>query len=214
MIRARGMGPAAGALLLAWGLAACDGAPAVSPPVPSGLSTMPAATPSPAVASPGLEAGSSLLPLPGAAPGVPAPSFRGPLTPGPATAAPSGPTVVGSVYYATLTPGTCLDTTRMTGVITYVDVIDCASPHDGEVYAVVPTTATTWPGDQAMAAEADAACAARFTAFAGVPVGESRLDFYYLYPLQPSFEQEGHRSIICIAHSREPVRGPLKNAAD
>jgi len=42
-----------------------------------------------------------------------------------------------------------------------VDVVDCTTPHDGQVYAQVPLDFTDFPGDAQLSSAADSACSAQ-----------------------------------------------------
>jgi hypothetical protein len=44
-----------------------------------------------------------------------------------------------------------------------VDVVDCATPHDGQVYAKVPLNFADYPGDAALSSAADTGCGAQDT---------------------------------------------------
>ena len=81
-------------------------------------------------------------------------------------------------------------------------VVDCAQPHQHEVYAVVrdpdPPDAP-FPGDAAMTSFADDRCLSAFEAASGVAYTESNLDFAPV-AIDETAWRNGDRSIICAAH--------------
>jgi hypothetical protein len=79
-------------------------------------------------------------------------------------------------------------------------VVDCLTPHQGELYhhdAVAADAGASYPGDAAVAAEADLRCYAAFAPYVGLDWDVSRLDYLYFYP-SPETWAEGDRSIQCI----------------
>lgn len=75
------------------------------------------------------------------------------------------------------------------------EVVPCDTPHYGETYAVVATTATEFDVD-AISAEADAVCIAEFETFVGLPYDDSSLYADVYYPTQESWDL-GDREIVC-----------------
>ena len=60
-----------------------------------------------------------------------------------------------------ITVGDCFDETAE-DIVTDVPTIDCALPHDYEVYASIQLDKAVWPGDDEIFALADEACLAPF----------------------------------------------------
>ena len=93
--------------------------------------------------------------------------------------------------------GDCLNDESITGEVSEVPLVECSSPHDSEVYASTTSTATSWPGDDGIAQEAQEFCETEFTTFIGVPAGESMYQFSYYTPTQDAFDNFD-REISCV----------------
>jgi len=91
-------------------------------------------------------------------------------------------------------------------------VVNCAQPHQHEVYAVVldpDPPGAPFPGDTAMASFANDQCLAAFEPAIGVAYTESNLDFAPV-ALDEEAWRNGARTIICAAHDTnfEEITGP------
>ncbi len=80
-----------------------------------------------------------------------------------------------------------------------VEVVDCETPHDSELFALIPVTENSFPGTDYLLREGGTRCQSAFDDFIGVDFTESVLDFTYYYPT-PSSWVDGDRSIYCLAH--------------
>lgn len=86
-----------------------------------------------------------------------------------------------------------------------LEPVDCADPHDREVYAVVDyepvdpeADADVFPGDDALRGFADGRCAQEFEPYVGISYLDSPdLFFTYLLPSPRSWET-GDRRVICF----------------
>lgn len=121
-----------------------------------------------------------------------------------ATLASSGATAPTTV--AALAVGDCFDADNFVpGALIDlhgVRVVDCAQPHQHEVYAVVvdpDPPESPFPGDAAMASFANDQCLAAFEPAIGVPYSESNLDFAPVAVDETAW-RGGERNIICAAH--------------
>ena len=101
--------------------------------------------------------------------------------------------------------GTCFDDPdEFSDEIGSVDTVDCAQPHDNEVYSSVDYAATSeYPGEQAMIQYADESCLPLFEAYVDRDYETSALDYAYLYPTQSSWDQADDREIICFLYDFE-----------
>jgi hypothetical protein len=93
-------------------------------------------------------------------------------------------------------------------------VLDCATPHDYEVYAQQPVAeAATYPGEDAVYQSADEACLAAFPAFAGIGFDQTTLGYSFLGPTAETWD-EGDRQISCFIYDPAgQVTGTLAGAA-
>ena len=86
-----------------------------------------------------------------------------------------------------------------------IQSVPCDVPHRQEAYSIVGYQAPTgvqgdaYPGDSALAAYADAACAQSFQDYVGISYLDSTLYFTYLLPSARSWQESGDRSVICFA---------------
>lgn len=102
-------------------------------------------------------------------------------------------------------PGQCfLAPEDVEAQIADLDRVDCSEPHDHEAYAVVPyeppgeeESSDDYPGDEALTAFADGACAEEYQPYVGVDYLDSALFFTYLLPSARSW-QEDDRSVLCL----------------
>jgi len=84
-----------------------------------------------------------------------------------------------------------------------IDLIDCAEPHDNEVYlAEEYTESESYPGDDALRAAATAACEPAFNTYVGISYEESRFFSYFLLPSPASWDANA-RTIVCVLYDPE-----------
>lgn len=86
--------------------------------------------------------------------------------------------------------------------VTNLEVVDCAVPHDNEVYAKVFLAETVWPGMDAVEEFAVDACLTEFEAYVGQTYAESPLDYLFLSPTEEGFDQ-GDTTVLCVLYSAD-----------
>lgn len=110
--------------------------------------------------------------------------------------------------------GDCLDSAALGDVVETVPVVPCDEPHDSEVFASTQLADGDYPGDEAVATQADEYCYAQFSQFVGMSYEDSALDFLPMYPLQEGWEQLDDREVLCLVVDLDGgVTGTLKGAA-
>lgn len=101
----------------------------------------------------------------------------------------------------TLAIGDCFDDNTATESgedIESVPTVDCAKPHDYEVYSSLIMDEEEYPGDAATQEIADAQCLATFDGFLGATYDEAIAnDYTYFYPSTQSWGL-GDREILCM----------------
>lgn len=115
-----------------------------------------------------------------------------------------------------LEAGDCFDDPPSFGSVTSVDVVDCAEPHDNEVYHVESYPGTgDFPGDEVIRDAAVDACLAAFEGFVGVPYEVSRYDIFALWPSEDSWESTD-RDIVCAVYDvdGEKLTGSVRDTAE
>ena len=88
-------------------------------------------------------------------------------------------------------------------------VVDCSTPHDGEVFATyeMPDAADRpYPGEAAVEVVAQRECKRGFAGYVGVRLRFSELLMFYVYP-SPRSWSAGQRTISCLA---QPEDGKLR----
>ncbi len=107
-------------------------------------------------------------------------------TSAPTQAQETAPPGAGEVDVLDLEVGDCVADSLPVGeeVILTVETVPCSEPHSEEVYAVVTLPDGDFPGDEAVAAQADEVCAAEFESFVGLPYEESVLYLQLSVPVR------------------------------
>ncbi|MFI6575129.1 septum formation family protein [Nocardiopsis sp. NPDC050513] len=94
-----------------------------------------------------------------------------------------------------------------------VPLVDCAEPHDSEIYYLYDMEGDAYPGQEAAWAEADETCQGQaFTDFVGVAYPDSEIYTGSLTPTQESWDQLSDREIVCYVFTEEMVTGSLQGA--
>lgn len=121
------------------------------------------------------------------------------------------------IEFVTLNVGECFDNPQMDGSgLTDVDIVDCAESHVGEVFATTTAPDGEFPGEAALAAQAEGEClGSAFESYVGVDYNSSA---YYVIPIFPSEASwdAGDRVVHCVLadgnnlSSASPVEGSLR----
>jgi hypothetical protein len=113
--------------------------------------------------------------------------------------------------------GECLDVPglRDPEVTQLVDleVIDCAEPHDAEVFARISLDdepEAPYPGDEHVRSAADQVCFERFEAYVGIRYVDARLEIVHLRPPVAAWVR-GDRIVTCLLvnATAEPLLGSM-----
>jgi hypothetical protein len=111
-----------------------------------------------------------------------------------------------------LSVGDCFNGTAV-GTVTDVPKVDCAAPHDLEVFYDFQLTGAAYPGDSVVSDAAKAGCQAQFDSFVGMAYADSALDFTEFTPTADSW-QGGDRTVSCvIGDPNGKTTGSLSGAA-
>ncbi len=106
----------------------------------------------------------------------------------------------------TLGDGDCFDDPDNSGTeVIDVPIVDCADPHDNEVYATLDVSGDSYPGQNEVGNQADTGCLAGFEPFVGAPFETSELDYGWLTPTQESWDS-GDREIVCFVYRVDLVK--------
>lgn len=77
------------------------------------------------------------------------------------------------------------------------EVVDCAAPHDMEVYHVFSLPDGAYPGDDEVTTTAENGCIEAFEDFVGVSYEESEFDIYLYYPIHATWTFADDRGVTC-----------------
>ncbi len=103
--------------------------------------------------------------------------------------------------------GDCLDIPEE-DVLSTVDTIDCAEPHDLEVFALVDlsdvsiefSSISSYPGDNAVYEAAFEACWDEFESYVGVPYEDSVIYLDAFTPTLEGWDEQGDRIVNCVLY--------------
>ena len=106
----------------------------------------------------------------------------------------------GSVF--SLTVGDCFDDwegslSGATQEVSDVPIVDCADPHDNEVYSISNMPDGPFPGDAGVQDWTISRCRGTFDAYVGSAYEESQLDFGALFPTAESWDL-GDTEVMCF----------------
>lgn len=117
-------------------------------------------------------------------------------------------TEAGPVSVFELQPGDCLpltDAEEEAAEVSTVQAVPCGEPHSREVFAVLDygeeggeDRGGAFPGPDALASFADAACADRFADYVGIDYLDSSLFITYLLPNLEGWDKGSDRDVICL----------------
>ena len=87
-----------------------------------------------------------------------------------------------------------------------LDLVPCDEPHALEAYSIVASTATTYPGADALDVFAEQSCIDEFFGYVGVELPQSIHYYTYVYPSVTSWNNKSDRSVICFIYkATEPL---------
>ena len=111
--------------------------------------------------------------------------------------------------------GDCFDDPSQFDEVSSLMTVDCAEPHDNEVFALFDYTGSAvYPGEDVLQDVAEEGCIARFEDYIGIDYFESDIWFSALWPSAGSWD-DGDREIICFAYEGDfsKITGSLRGAA-
>ena len=116
-----------------------------------------------------------------------------------------------------LNEGTCVEALPSEGdLVLSLPVVDCAEPHEAEVYLVDelnPDRSRDFPGETAAAMETEQACLDEFEAFVGLTYDDSLLDVFYLAPDRRAWNvSRGEVTCMVFEPGNSALVGTLEDA--
>jgi putative regulator of septum formation len=95
--------------------------------------------------------------------------------------------------------GTCFDDPETFEQVEDVPIVDCAEPHDNEVFANVDLTGGDYPGQEQVENRATQICYDNFSDYVGIAYEQSIYDIGWLFPTAETWAV-GDREVICFAY--------------
>ncbi|ORB87212.1 hypothetical protein B1987_03695 [Mycobacterium kansasii] len=116
----------------------------------------------------------------------------------------------GSVRATNLVVGDCIESIPGDNArVTTLPKVSCAKPHEGEVYAQLRVTASSFPGQSSLESNYRDRCFAAFASYAPNAADSEEFESYVLYPTQATWNQ-GDRDVVCIAITKVKRTGSIK----
>lgn len=112
--------------------------------------------------------------------------------------------------------GDCLNDAGVSDEVTTLPIVECAEPHDSEVFARLVSSEAAFPGAEDLENTLVAFCRGdAFTEFIGIPFVESRYATRGYHPTIESWAN-GDRELLCtvVDESGAPVTGSLADAEE
>jgi hypothetical protein len=111
--------------------------------------------------------------------------------------------------------GRCLQVDESIGAeVTELPEVPCEEPHTHEIYAVVVSSESVYPGFEALEETAQARCLAEFEDFVGISAFDSELFYSWLVPTLTSWDREDDREIVCVVGAKDgaPLVGSVRGS--
>lgn len=116
------------------------------------------------------------------------------------------------VPFAELEVGMCLNDSDVGDFVWGLPVVDCAEPHDSEIYEIVELPAGDYPGDEEVFRLSDELCLDAFEPYVGLPYEESELYFLFYAPDKRSWGIDD-RAVLCTLYDPDgQMEGSARNA--
>jgi Domain of unknown function (DUF4190)/Septum formation len=106
--------------------------------------------------------------------------------------------------------GDCIETTPadMASVRT-LPKVSCDKPHEGEVYALLPASGTTFPGQEALREEFEKKCLTALDTYSPDAAKDPAYQVYALYPTQETWDRNDRR-VACLTITEDKRTGSVK----
>ena len=84
------------------------------------------------------------------------------------------------------------------GEVENIDIVNCSSPHEGEIFAEFNVNRDSWPGASYLDSLAENGCISRFKSYVGVSYESSIWYVSFLRPTEESWKQVNDREVTCV----------------
>jgi hypothetical protein len=119
-----------------------------------------------------------------------------------------GQVEIGTLGWDQIQAGDCVRIPRADLTVDEWTELDCAQPHEAEVFAITPITPTTdadvaYPGKASLVPGATRDCKERFEEFVGVAYERSALNLAVFFPTASNWATQDDRTIGCIVFNED-----------
>jgi hypothetical protein len=116
----------------------------------------------------------------------------------------------GSVRATDVRVGDCIETTPAEGAnVKRMPKVSCDKPHQGEVYALLPVSGDTFPGQATLRGQYEKKCMTALDAYSPKAAADSAYQVFILYPTQQTWDQ-GDRRVACLTITEDKRTGSIK----
>ena len=117
----------------------------------------------------------------------------------------------GNVF--SLEVGNCFNDPDSFEEVNSVEIVDCAEPHDNEVFATYEMTTTSFPGQDIAVNQGQQRCVVLFDGYVGRDYASSSLEVGVLTPTAESWERLDDREVVCLLYDvgLRKLTGSVKN---
>jgi Septum formation/Domain of unknown function (DUF4190) len=116
----------------------------------------------------------------------------------------------GSVRATDVKVGDCIETTPADMAnVKMLPKVSCDKPHEGEVYALLPVSGDTFPGQTALRDQYEKKCVSELDAYSSKAAADSAYQIFVLYPTQQTWDQ-GDRRVACLTITQDKRTGSVK----
>jgi Septum formation len=106
--------------------------------------------------------------------------------------------------------GDCIETTPGDNAkVKTLPKVSCDKPHEGEVYALLPVSGNTYPGQTSLQDEYEKKCESALGTYSPKAAADSAYQIYLLYPTQQTWDQ-GDRRVACVTITADKRTGSVK----
>ena len=124
----------------------------------------------------------------------------------------ASPAPDGEVWFSDLEVGMCLNDANLPERFSSIPLVDCAQPHDSEVYAIVTLPDGAYPNEDELFSLADDACYDEYEPYVGTNYDVSYYYFAYYWPDKNSWAS-GERDIVCVVYDENgQIEGSVRGS--
>ncbi len=122
------------------------------------------------------------------------------------------PAPEGEVNYWELEVGMCVNDADLPETFLSIPLVDCAQPHDSEVYAIETLDEGPYPGEDEVFRLAEEICLDTFEPYVGISYDRSLFYFGYYWPDKNNWGG-GDRDVICVLYDQNgPIEGSMRGS--